>query len=189
MAESTGLYTDEDYDTDAAVIEARHLMDSMDIRARSTSRTTSALSAATKAKNQLSLAYYCNGERKKAIALVNRVLESDGNNAQALCNSALFLNSIGDSERALAVLRTIQQLPDASAPDVLHNLAVLQLEFKLYGDALKTLTELLRAMPYDENVLHKLGAVLAITRTARRSATSCAHPDGTTPVLFLASAS
>lgn len=159
MAESTGLYTDEDYDTDAAVIEARHLMDSMDIQGAIDilEDHVKRYPAATKAKNQLSLAYYCNGERKKAIALVNRVLESDGNNAQALCNSALFLNSIGDSERALAVLRTIQQLPDASAPDVLHNLAVLQLEFKLYSDALKTLTELLRAMPYDENVLHKLG--------------------------------
>ena len=159
MGESTGLFTDEDYDTDGAVIESRHLMDSLDMKGavEILEDHIARYPRSVRAKNQLALAYYCSGERNKAIRLENEVLESSGNDPQALCNSALFLHSIGDDSRALEALNTAKTLSSNGSPEILHNVAVLQLDFKLYSDALVTLTALEKLIPYDENVVHKLG--------------------------------
>ena len=159
LGESTGLYSDEDYDTDGVIIEARHTLDAGDpaTAIAMLEAHTQRYPRSTKAKNQLAIAYYCSGEKEKALELTNEILKTEKNDAQALCNQALFLRATGENEKARQSLESVLKLPEAHQPEILHNLSLLQLEFQQYDAAMETLRELARELPYDENLIHKQG--------------------------------
>ncbi len=163
MRDATGLITDEDYDTDEVCLRAKRLIDSQQA-AQAVALVESHLRRypnSVRGLNILSLAHFCNGDKKKALAVNARVLEQDGKNAQALANRAFFLYSTGSEassheDAAREALDALEACAD-EAPETLHNRSVLELEFGRFEEAKKTLASLAQQVPYDENLLHKQG--------------------------------
>lgn len=158
MEEATGLLTDEDYETDAVCIHARRLMDALRVPEAIAllEKHVNAYPEAERARNQLALAYYCNREKAKALAVTQTVLDKWPDDVQALCNKALFLHSEEDLASAEAALNALIAA-NTEMPEELHNVAVLQIEFAHYDAALQTLSRLSGLLPYDPNVLHMTG--------------------------------
>ena len=156
MRASTGLFTDEDYETDGVCMDARHLLDSME-----TKRAIELLESHVKrypncvrAQNQLSLAYYCNGEKDRALKSANTILRSEPHNQQALCNRALFLHEKGEDAGARADLARLLS-SDTQSVEILNNISVLLITMERYQDAEKTLAKIAQQTPYDANVIHR----------------------------------
>ncbi len=158
MYDLTGLKTDQDYDDNASCLFARHLIaagDYADAVAELTRQLTRSPNA-TNVKNQLAIAYYCSGERARAHTLTTEVLLEHPDDVLARCNMALFCHETGDDETASEHLRAAQSLR-SDQPDELHNLSIMELELRQFDNAEATLKRLQQSLPFDENVLHKLG--------------------------------
>lgn len=158
MYELTGLKTDADYDDDASCQFARHLIEAGDyadaISELERQVTRSPQSAAV--KNQLAIAYYCNGERVRAHTLTTQLLSENPCDVLARCNMALFCHESGDDAKAAEHLAVVQNL-GTDLPEELHNLSIMELSLGQYESAERTLKRLQQILPFDENVLHKLG--------------------------------
>lgn len=158
MFELAGLKDDADYDAHAACIYAQHLMEAGDyagatavLRHECTHEPDS-----VRLKNQLTLAYFCSGERAKAAELVRGLMEGGRDDVLTRCNHALLCLSRGDR---VAADETIEQLLKArtDSPEALNGISLLLLETERYADAAGVLEQMRRLTPYDENVLHRLG--------------------------------
>lgn len=108
--------------------------------------------------NQLSVIAYCEGDAAQALALADSVLAREPQNVQARCNRILFLHSRHisrkeEAERELDQLQTMR-LDEA---DELSSLSLLQIEFERYTEALQTLSRLLLQVPYDSEIIHRIG--------------------------------
>ncbi len=158
MFEMTGLLTDADYDDSASCVFARHLMDAGDYAdaIAELSRQTAVSSENLQVQNLLAIAYFCTGERSRAVGLTTAILANHPDNVAARCNMALFCHEGGDDETARTHLNAAQALR-GDRTDELHSLSVLELELGQYADAEITLKRLQQLLPYDENVLHRTG--------------------------------
>ena len=158
MFEATGLRSDADFDDSAACLFAKNLMNSGDIPGAidELRRQLEISPESAQVQNQLSLAYFCNGEYARALALTEEALKNDPKDVMARCSLSLCKSHAGQHDEAIRELRTAEE--DATGtPEELMNLSALQLEYELYTDAEDTLQLLVQQMPYDENVLHRMG--------------------------------
>ncbi|MEG1525396.1 MAG: tetratricopeptide repeat protein [Clostridia bacterium] len=158
MYEMTGLKTDADYDDSASCMFAQNLMNAGDYAGavRELSSQVEKTTDSLMVQNQLAIAYFCNGERNRALGLTTAILADHPKNVQALCNMALCLHETGDEKGAMEHLCVAETLK-TELPEELHNICVLELELGRYEKALATLKHLLQILPYDENILHKMG--------------------------------
>ena len=153
----TGLYTDEDYETDGILIDSRHLLD-----AGSFSEAISMLEehlerypGSLPVQNQLSLAYLFSGERNKALSMQRSVAEKAGGNALTLCNLALMYFAVNDIPSAEETLELVNKYVTEDSTDVLYNLTALLMQDERFQDAADMLDDLLKRFPYDVNLLHR----------------------------------
>jgi tetratricopeptide (TPR) repeat protein len=158
MYEATGLRTDDDYEDNAVCHFARSLLASGELgyAVEELEYRLGQSPDSTKIREQLAIAYFCDGRRSEAEDIAARLLESEPNDILANCTMALAELDAGNKAAAMERLDRIAAIP-TDEPEELHSVAVLQLDLELYEDAEKTLAKLLRILPYDENVLHKAG--------------------------------
>ncbi len=158
MAETTGLSTDEDYDTCDASRIARHYMDAGQYRQaiETLEKHLETYPDSVSALNQLCLAWYCAGDRKKAMAHCEAALAKAPENIPAHCNRALLLKGAGDTEEARQELDWLTQQKTDAVED-LQGISVLQLEAGRFDEAKDVLERLYQLAPFDESTIHKLG--------------------------------
>jgi tetratricopeptide (TPR) repeat protein len=158
MFETTGLKTDDDYEDNAVCHFARSLLASgdTDYAIEELEHRLGQMPKSVKVREQLSVAYFVANRREEARKLANELITEDSLNV--LANSTLALAEIEEGNRlaANARLDEIMNLRTLE-PEELHSVAVLQLDLDRFSDAEKTLTQMQYLLPYDENVLHKLG--------------------------------
>lgn len=112
--------------------------------------------AALRAKNQLAIVQYCMGNAERAAQLADEILAADPKNVQARCSRILFLHVTGDTELAAQELEELPKL-QTEDPEALASVSLLQLEMGQYAEARQTLSKLWNELPYDENVVHRMG--------------------------------
>jgi len=158
MLEIAGLMSDADYDANAACVYARHLMDAGDFAAAVSLLKSECQHApdSVMLKNQLTMAYFCGGERGKAAGVVQELMDSGRDDILTRCNYALLCLARNERQEADAAIDGLLK-SDTESPEALHGIAVLLVETDRYSDALNILERLMRIVPYDEQVLHMLG--------------------------------
>jgi tetratricopeptide (TPR) repeat protein len=104
-------------------------------------------------RNNLSLAYYCEGNTDKAVEMTKDILIEYPKNIHANCNLAIMLNDSGNETEVSELKRVILGF-DTNDPDELHKIAVTLCELKLHKEANSALKELLQYRPYDVKLLH-----------------------------------
>lgn len=157
MFETTGLRGDDDYEDNAVTHFARSLLASGEVgyAVEELEHRHSQTPKSIKIREQLAVAYFVANRKDEAKKLANGILSEDATNV--LANSTLALSEIEEGNRALALARLDEMAKIRSLePEELHSIAVLQLDLERFADAEKTLNQMMHAMPYDENVLHKL---------------------------------
>lgn len=158
MFESTGLRGDDDYEDNAVTHFARSLLASGEVgyAVEELERRYQQTPKSLKIREQLAVAYFVANRREEAKQIADGILAEDAGNV--LAGSTLALGEIEEGKRDAALARLDEMLKRrALEPEELHSIAVLQLDLEQYADAEKTLTQMMHLMPYDENVLHKLG--------------------------------
>lgn len=158
MFETTGLKTDDDYEDNAVCHFARSLLASGDVdyAVEELEHRQSEAPKSVKIREQLAIAYFVANKRDEAKQIANAILSEDP--ANVLASSTLALAEIEEGNRLAANARLDEMMKLRSLEaEELHSLAVLQLDLDRFSDAEKTLSQLLRILPYDENVLHKSG--------------------------------
>jgi cytochrome c-type biogenesis protein CcmH/NrfG len=158
MFESTGLRGDDDYEDNAVTHFARSLLASGEVgyAVEELERRYQQTPKSLKIREQLAVAYFVANRREEAKQIADGILAEDAGNV--LAGSTLALGEIEEGKRDAALARLEEMLKlRALEPEELHSIAVLQLDLEQYADAEKTLTQMMHLMPYDENVLHKLG--------------------------------
>ncbi|HHU63704.1 MAG TPA: hypothetical protein GXZ32_05790 [Clostridiales bacterium] len=110
----------------------------------------------TFAKNNLSLAYFCDGDVQKALELSKDILARYPLDIHANCNSAIFYYDIKDYENANKHKEIILTLPVQEVED-LYKVAITMCELKEHTHANSMLRKLLHYKPYDIKVLHCTG--------------------------------
>lgn len=156
MYEATGLKTDDDYEDNAVCRFARSLLACGDVgfAVEELEHRIGQKPDAFKVREQLAIAYFCDGRKEDAQKTADGILDDDPDDIMANCTLALAELDAGDRAAAQKRLERISQIK-TEEPEELHSIAVLQLDMEKYEDAEQTLSVLLRLMPYDENVLHK----------------------------------
>ncbi len=157
MFETTGLRGDDDYEDNAVTHFARSLLASGEANyaVEELEHRHSQTPKSIKIREQLAVAYFVANRREDAKRIANEILSEDATNV--LANSTLALAEIEEGKREAATARVDEMTKiRALEPEELHSIAVLQLDLERFADAEKTLTQMMHAMPYDENVLHKL---------------------------------
>jgi len=158
MFEATGLKTDDDYEDNAVCRFARSLLAAgeMNFAVEELEHRTGQSPESVKVREQLAIAYLCANRQEDAKATAERLLKEDPGNV--IGNSTFALIHLEKGDRAAAE-RRLDAISDLATlePEELHSVAVLQLDLGRFDDAEKTLAVLMQLMPYDENVLHKLG--------------------------------
>lgn len=104
-------------------------------------------------KNNLSLAYFCDGKINKAIETSLEVLAMDPQNIHANCNICLFIKERDGAESSKKYLDKIVNFKTHD-PEELHKIAVTLCELKEHRLANRVLKQLLQYKPYDIRVLH-----------------------------------
>jgi tetratricopeptide (TPR) repeat protein len=110
----------------------------------------------TFAQNNLSLAYFCDGNVQKALRYSKGVLARHPLDVHANCNSAIFYNDIKDYENVNRHKEIILNLPTQDVDD-LYKIAITMCELKEHSRANKMLRKLLYYRPYDIKILHYTG--------------------------------
>ena len=157
MFETTGLRGDDDYEDNAVTHYARSLLASGEVgyAVEELEHRHSQAPKSMKIREQLAVAYFVANRRDEAKKIAGEILTEDATNV--LANSTLALAEIEEGNRTLALARLdIMLKKRALEPEELHSIAVLQLDLEQFAQAEKTLTQMMHAMPYDENVLHKV---------------------------------
>lgn len=157
MFETTGLRGDDDYEDNAVTHFARSLLASGDVgyAVEELEHRFEQTPKSMKIREQLAVAYFIANRREEATKIATDILSEESSNV--LANSTLALAEMEDGKREDALARLEEMLKNRSLePEELHSIAVLQLDLELYAEAEKTLSQMVLAMPYDENVLHKL---------------------------------
>lgn len=111
------------------------------------------------ARNNLSLAYFCDDRLDEAIETTERVLEEDPGNIHASCNLAIFYNEKKDRDAVARAIDYILGLEAAEADD-LQKIAVTMCELGYHKQACGKLKELLEYRPYDKRILHYMAVAL-----------------------------
>lgn len=158
MQEVAGLVSDADYDANAACVYARHLMDAGDFAAAIKLLKSECLHApdSVMLKNQLTIAYFCGGERAKAAGVVQELMDGGEDDILTRCNYAMLCLARGEKQEAEEAVNALLK-SDTESPEALHGIAVLLMESERYLEAIEVLDQLMKILPYDENVLHRLG--------------------------------
>ena len=105
------------------------------------------------ARNNLALAYFCNGQLDKAIDTCYGILRDFPQNVHANCNAALFNYEKGDTANSDKYLKVILGL-NVDDPEEMHKIAVTLCELKQHERVHQLLRSLLQYKPYDIKILH-----------------------------------
>lgn len=105
------------------------------------------------ARNNLALAYYCDGDIDRAINACKQILSKYPNNVHANCNLAIFYKDAGDVEASKKHISRVLAL-SVDEPEDLYKIVVTLCEFKEHEKANKLLEKLIQYKPYDTNILH-----------------------------------
>ena len=108
------------------------------------------------AMNNLSLAYYFEGMKIKALETAQRVIEAQPSNLHAICNLALFYSDAGDDLRAALQLEKLSLLGDIEPEDI-HKVALTYCELGLHEKAYRWFQKIVALQPYDTRILHFTG--------------------------------
>ncbi len=158
MYEATGLKTDDDYEDNAVCHVARSMLASGDVNyaVEELEHRIGQSPKSVKVREQLAIAYFVASRREEAKKVALGLIAENPLNVMA--NSTLSLAEIEEGNRISANKRLDEMMKLRSLePEELHSVAVLQLDLDRFADAEKTLAQMLRVLPYDENVLHKSG--------------------------------
>ena len=120
-------------------------------------------------RNNLALAYYCNGQTEEAIRVSKEVLKEDPSNVHATCNLVLF-GLKGDGDAAIPS-EQIERLASLTADDADEEIKIA-LTFCEIGEdsrALEVLKQVLQETPYDMLTLFLAGAAAANTGKYREA--------------------
>jgi len=105
------------------------------------------------ARNNLALAYFCDGRLDDAIRITEEILRDFPENIHANCNQAIFLYEKGEKQECQKYLDTILSFRTEDPEDI-HKIAVTLCELKEHEKANCQLRKLLQYKPYDTKVLH-----------------------------------
>ncbi|MGI6168205.1 MAG: tetratricopeptide repeat protein [Christensenellales bacterium] len=111
------------------------------------------------ARNNLSLAYFCDDKLDLAIETTREVLQEDPDNIHASCNLAIFYNENHDMQALEQTIDYILGLQAEEADD-LQKIAVTLCELGFHEQACGKLEELLEYRPYDKKTLHYMAVAL-----------------------------
>lgn len=114
------------------------------------------------AKNNLALAYYCQGDAKKAIALSKEVLEKSPKDAHATCNLVLFHLSMDDPDALFYYCGKLETLNPEDVDEKIK-IALTYCELNENEKAYRVLRDALLDLPYDPQALFLAGAAAANT--------------------------
>lgn len=104
-------------------------------------------------KNNLSLAYYFNGNTEAAVKVSQQILQQDENNLYALCNMAVFQkDNEAEKERLVGKILFL----GAEEAEDLYKVATTLCELGYHQEARNYLYKLLRMEPYNKKILHYL---------------------------------
>lgn len=110
------------------------------------------------ARNNLSLAYYLDGQNEKAVQQAQAVLKEDAQNVHALCNLAIY-ESEREGKQSQAVQAYLAQLKPLTAlsPDEAYKAALTLYEAGDLAQALRWFEQALTFYPYDARTLFGAG--------------------------------
>ena len=123
------------------------------------------------ARNNLSLAYFCMRDNRRAAAEAHAVLRDDPKNLQAMCNLTMILHAIHDDDEAnrLADRLLTMEMQD---PEDMNRVALLLMDLGRFEDAYGVMGRLCQIYPYDTGIVHRL-AVCAYETGRYAEATAC----------------
>lgn len=105
------------------------------------------------ARNNLALAYFCEGRLDDAIDVSQGVLKEQPQNVHANCNIAIFYREKGLEEESEKHLQAVLGI-ETNDPEEIHKIAVTLCELKRHKEANRLLKRLLQYKPYDIKILH-----------------------------------
>ncbi|MGI5849001.1 MAG: tetratricopeptide repeat protein [Christensenellales bacterium] len=108
------------------------------------------------AMNNLSLSYFFDGQKTKAIELSKKVLSTQPLNLHACCNLAFFYSDMHEYGLASEYLAKLEKLSDID-PDDMHKLALTYCELGYHDKAYKWFSKIVSFQPYDIRLLHFCG--------------------------------
>jgi len=158
LSETVGLEKDETFETLDVCRFSKRAADRGDylIAAQTLETYLEKNPTSVRAMNQLSVIRYCVGDGEGALKLAQTVLKKSPFNMQAKCNRVLFLKALNRREEAESELTLLTQSKTEN-PEVLSALSLLLMEFGRFSEALVCLKKLSNYLPYDEDVLHRMG--------------------------------
>ena len=113
-------------------------------------------------KNNLALAYFCLGQRKKAIDLSRQVLKRENNNLHAICNLALFYHAGRETQASQQYIDKMQFVKPTDLEETLK-LLLTYCELGVHEKAYSMSKELYSSKRYDARVLFLCAASAANT--------------------------
>jgi len=123
------------------------------------------------ARNNLSLAFFCMRDNRRAAAEARTVLRDEPNNVQALCNLAMIEQTLRDKDAANATADLLLK-QQTDEPEELNRIALVLMDLDRFVDAYSVMQRLNRYYPYETGTLHRL-AVCAYETGRYREATEC----------------
>ena len=123
------------------------------------------------ARNNLSLAYFCMRDNKRAAAEARAVLREDPKNVQAMCNLSMILHTAHDDEGANRMADALLQ-EETEDPEELNRMALVLMDLDRFEQAYEVMQRLVRYYPYETGAVHRLG-VCAYETGRYREATEC----------------
>lgn len=108
------------------------------------------------ALNNLSLSYFFNGEKSKAVETSKKVIKMQPSNLHACCNLAFFYSDLKDHENAATYLNKLDTLGEIP-PEDLHKVALTYCELGYHDKAYKCFLKIISFQPYDIRILHFCG--------------------------------
>ena len=106
--------------------------------------------------NNLSLAYFFDGQKDKAIELSKNVLQVQPHNIHARCNLAFFYSDLNETLSASGYLDALEDLSDIE-PEDMHKLALTYCELGMHEKAYKWFARIVAFHPYETKLLHFCG--------------------------------
>ena len=112
------------------------------------------------ARNNLALAYYCNGDSNRAIEITEEVIAEEPGNVHAQCNLVLFMTAKPKRERCRAMMEHLEKLCPNDSEEA-TKIALTYCELNEHERAYGVLKDILREKPYDARVLFLFAAAAA----------------------------
>ncbi len=106
--------------------------------------------------NNLALAYYFDGQKERAIAISEKIIDRNPSDLHACCNLAFFYSDKKDFASAAKHLDKLDKFKDIE-PDDMHKVALTYCELGYHRKAYQYFSKIVAFQPYDLRLLHFCG--------------------------------